>query len=683
MGKMKIDGFVMYGNINNAGIDRIRRLLPKTIYGSMTKLIMNFNTMRSRLLIICLLFFFVSVKVASQPYTAFKLSTNRPEAGKKISFIYSGIFSDKIDPRITLYYSGPSSGWLTLKAKFDGKHTVGSFVIPDSVLAISIVPRNSRDSNEVFTFPLYNQGKLLKGALASAARFNANTSPEYQDLEGVKKAREGFLREFKTNPELKPVWLLKYYETGSWFPDAAINMLFNQTWRDSLVGGKSQRFLTDMYYLGMRFRELDTKSLLKADLLAKYPQGEVAFTDASAEFGDKFRNGEYDDGLRELENRFTELQRQGKFDRLYLEGFKVNLNKLDLVAAERFLGKIKSDEIKRDGFLTAARTLSKKKEYLAKAESYSKSALALLNSSNYSMPYYVFDKLKWLKEVEGIKGSYLGLLAEIQHEQGNNSAALENLSVAEKINDWDEQIRENYVQYLLEAGMDQRALEVCLGYIKADKGNDVLKELFLKAYAKLKGDQKAAEVYYAELMKEVNRKYALRNFSMLNVRGRDFTLKDRNDQPVTYQTGKRKAAVLYFFSPNYNSAERTKFNEFFNKMAVRYAGRKDIVFLGIDKTQIFESDENKRSRLRKQKLREFMEQYNYKFDIVLDEMVYNPKNSNGTYFVVSDKYSCEYLCQFYMIGKDGIVRYKHFPPGISTSEKFEREFSVALNLIIK
>jgi peroxiredoxin len=184
-------------------------------------------------------------------------------------------------------------------------------------------------------------------------------------------------------------------------------------------------------------------------------------------------------------------------------------------------------------------------------------------------------------------------------------------------------------------------------------------------------------------MKEVNRQYALRDFSMLNVKGRDFTLKDLNGHPVTYQIGKGKAAVLYFFSPNYNSTERTKFTDYFNKMAARYAGRQDVVFLGIDKTQIFESDENKRSILRKQKLREFMEQYNYTFDVVLDEMVYNPKNSNGTYFVVSDNYSCEYLSQFYMVGKDGIVRYKHFPPGISTTEKFEREFSAALNLIIK
>ncbi len=111
--------------------------------------------MRSKILIICFLIFGVCTRGVSQPYSAFKLSTDKPEGGKQINFVYTGVFANKVDPRITLYYSGANSGWLTLKAKFDGLRTVGSFVIPDSVLAISIVPRNTRDSNEVFTFPLY------------------------------------------------------------------------------------------------------------------------------------------------------------------------------------------------------------------------------------------------------------------------------------------------------------------------------------------------------------------------------------------------------------------------------------------------------------------------------------------------------------------------------------------------
>ncbi|WP_457290250.1 peroxiredoxin family protein [Pedobacter sp. UYP24] len=639
--------------------------------------------MYSKILIICFIIFGVGSRGVAQTYSAFKLSTDKPETGKQINFVYTGVFSKKVDPRITLYYSGANSGWLTLKAKFDGQRTVGSFVIPDSVLAIGIVPRNSRDSNEVFTFPLYNKGILLKGALATAAKFISNISINYREVEDVKKARMEFLKEFEMNPELRPTFLLKYYETGAWFPDPVINLQFQKTWVDSLVRGTSQKFLTEMYYLGTRFRELNTKDLLKGDLLAKYPQAEVAFADTSAAFIETMKDGGFEESLIKLEHKFADLQHQGKFDRIYLEAFKVNFEHADFPNAEKYLSKIKSDEIRKDAFLKAAKTLLKNNQNLPRAEFYTTSAIALLVSSKNSMPYYIFDKQKWLEDVEAYRGNYLGLLAEIQHKQGNTSSALQNLAIAEKINDWDEQIKEHYVQYLLEEGKSQLALEVCSGYIKRDKETVVLKKLLFQAFEKVNGENSNVREYYNALIKEVNKKYALRDFSMLNVRARDFTLKDMNDQPVTYKVGKGVAAVLYFFSPNDSNAEKEKFNAYFNEMAVRYAGRHDVVFYGVDKTSIFDADENKRLILRKQKIQEFRNQYDFKFNILLDDMIYNSKNSNGTYFIVSDNYSCEYRSQFYMIDKDGIVRYKQFPPGIDTYEKFEREFSAALNLIIK
>ncbi|MES2827641.1 MAG: hypothetical protein V4687_05795 [Bacteroidota bacterium] len=639
--------------------------------------------MSSKILIICSLILSVCTRGVSQPYSAFKLSTDKPEAGKQINFVYTGIFANKVDPRITLYYSGANSGWLTLKAKFDGQRTTGSFVIPDSVLAISIAPRNSRDSNELFTYPLYNKDKLLKGALAAAARFSINTSLAYREVEQTRKAQAMFLKEFEINPELKPSLLLRYYESGAWFPDPVINMQFEKTWRDSLARGKSQKFLTEMYYLGSRFRELNSKSLLKGDLLAKYPYGEVAFTDVSAEFIKKIKDGGFEEGLGELEHRFEALQRQGKFDRMYVEAFKVNFSKADFANAEKYLNKVQSDQIKKDALLNAAKTLLKSNQNLSKAEAYVTSAIALLASPENSMPYYVFDKVKWLEDMEALRGNYLGLLAEIQHQQGNTSSALKNLSIAEKINDWDEQIKEHYVQYLLESGEVKLALKVCSDYIKTDKETPALKKLLLQAYEKLNGENGNANEYYTALIKEADKKYAIRDFSMLNVKGRDFTLMDLNGQPVTYELGKGVAAVLYFFSPNASNPERVKFNAYFNEMALQYAGRKDVVFFGIDKTSIFDVDADKRLILRKQKLKEFINQYDFKFNILLDQMIYNSQTSNGTYFVVSDNYSSEYFSQFYMIDKEGIVRYKHFAPGINTYEKLRREFSAALELIIK
>ncbi|TSJ43675.1 hypothetical protein FO440_05665 [Mucilaginibacter corticis] len=124
------------------------------------------------ILLVVAAFAFLSVSVFAQQYDGIKLSTDKPEAGQKISFVYTGIFAKKIYPQITLYYEckgGINGGWKCLDIKHNGAQIEGSFTLPDSTLAFSLKPDNNLASKEIFIFNVFKNGKEAKGALIASA----------------------------------------------------------------------------------------------------------------------------------------------------------------------------------------------------------------------------------------------------------------------------------------------------------------------------------------------------------------------------------------------------------------------------------------------------------------------------------------------------------------------------------
>jgi hypothetical protein len=277
------------------------------------------NSMQLRIFYVLFIFItFWSSFANAQSYEKLKLSSDKPEAGQEIQFTYSGVFSKKIDSRITMYYRttrGMGSQSLILTHK-DGL-VKGTLVVPDSTMAFCLKPRNNRDTAEAFIFNIFKGGKLLKGSLAAGASFYSNSSTH----DGVRddRAKALYLQEFSINPELKPEGLLDYLETGCLVPDLGMLSLFQNTWRDSLNKGKSERFFVRLYQIGLRYQNLLDKELLKGDILAKYPAGEVALAEDLEDYRQKIRNGTFEPEIIRLEQKYARLAEMGQLDNVYKE----------------------------------------------------------------------------------------------------------------------------------------------------------------------------------------------------------------------------------------------------------------------------------------------------------------------------------------------------------------------------
>jgi peroxiredoxin len=607
----------------------------------------------------------------AQPYEKLKLSSDKPEAGKEIQFTYSGVFSKKIDSRITMYYrTSRGLEWQSLNLTHNDGLVQGTFTVPDSALAFCLKPRNNRDTVEAFIFNVFKGGKLLKGSLAAGATFYANSITH----NGIRdnRAKALYLQEFSINPEIKPKRLLDYLEAGCLVPDPAMITLFRNTWRDSLSKGKSESFFVRLYQIGLRYKDLQNKELLKGDMLAKYPFGEVALADDLKDYRLMIRTNTFRSKIIELEQKYAGFAAIGQLDNVYKDLAESYFNKLQVDSAMHYLEKVKRQTTKRDLYLYGCKKLLKEKVQLQKALIYAQEAIKI--QEQIKIPSYSLTSESDQSYQESLKGFYLSLLAKVKYELGDIRGALRDLAAADKINTWDSELRENYVQYLLNNNNASKAVELASKYVIEDRATDGILANLKAAYLKntANGD---FEKYYQELLRTSENHFQLPEYSKLNVAAPSFTLADLKGEEVSSENLQGKGIVLYFFSPNYSNSFGNSRDSIFNVMATKFSDNKDLIFLGIDKTQIFEQDEVKREHIRTYKLKEFMALKDYTFNILLDRLNYNPKNTGLTYFSVADDYSSGDMGQFYIINKAGIVKYKSY-----SGTNFQRELKAALAL---
>jgi peroxiredoxin len=362
----------------------------------------------------------------------------------------------------------------------------------------------------------------------------------------------------------------------------------------------------------------------------------------------------------------------GQLDNVYKDLAENHFNKLQTDSAMQYLEMVKKQTTKRDLYLYGCRKLLKERVQLQKALMYAQEAIKI--QEQIKIPSYSLTKETDQTHQESLKGSYLSLLAKVKYELGDIDGALKDLEAADKINTWDSELRENYVQYLLSVNNASKAVEIASRYVVEDRATNGILLNLKTAYLKntTNGD---FEKYYQDLLSTSEKQFKLPEYSKLNVAAPSFTLKDLKEDEVSSENLKGKGVVLYFFSPNYSNSFGSSRDSIFNAMATRFSDNKDLIFLGIDKTQIFEQDEIKREHIRTYKLKEFMTIKDYTFRVLLDRLNYNPKNTGLTYFSVADDYSSGDMGQFYIINKAGIVKYKSY-----SGTNFQRELKAALAL---
>ncbi|RZJ77904.1 MAG: TlpA family protein disulfide reductase, partial [Chryseobacterium sp.] len=169
-------------------------------------------------------------------------------------------------------------------------------------------------------------------------------------------------------------------------------------------------------------------------------------------------------------------------------------------------------------------------------------------------------------------------------------------------------------------------------------------------------------------------------YSRLNIKSIDIKLNDLNGVPFSLSEQRGKSVVLYFFRANSEDEEQLAKHRYFDQLVRKYESHKNIVFVAIDKTSAYDTDDSIRNKVRLGILKNYLEKYDLKFRVLLDDYHYNSKNSGLTYFRVADDYSSDWSSQFYLIDKKGMVRYKSYiiPGGF---KGFSRDFSKSLKII--
>ncbi|MES2426959.1 MAG: redoxin domain-containing protein [Bacteroidota bacterium] len=226
----------------------------------------------------------------------------------------------------------------------------------------------------------------------------------------------------------------------------------------------------------------------------------------------------------------------------------------------------------------------------------------------------------------------------------------------------------------------KRPLITASRYIETGKATLQIKNVLKEAYIKDKGAADGYDQYYNSLVKKQDVRPPLLEAGKLDVKSIDFTLKDTDGKPVTLSSYKGWPVVLYFFSMDFNTPQRKAFNTAFNKIVAGHAGR-NTVFLGIDRTSVSETDEANGMQLRIEKVNNFLAQNNLNFKVLLDVFHRDPSSTARSYYAVADTYSSGDVCQFYVIDKTGIVRYKSFPYSPMPVDQFDRELTAALKLV--
>jgi cytochrome oxidase Cu insertion factor (SCO1/SenC/PrrC family) len=630
-----------------------------------------------RYLLFLLLFQCVFFGAVAGDEQLLRLDVAEPEAGKEIRFTYGGPAAKLLVSVFTLYYdNGHAVKWMTLQGKTGPDGISGKFVLPDSVLAFCVKPKVYRNGKEAYPFPVYKNGQPVKGALIATGQFYYNYR-FYTGIEDNPKAIALFQKEFQQHPDLKPKYLLSYYRNGV-FGYGVLGAQMEKTWLDSLQKGSDERFLQGLYMIasGSRVVDDEVKGRLKRELLAKYPFGELALEAVLPSAVQKARDGELEEILV-LEKKYAPLAAIGKFDEVYSRITPQLFWGKKYAEAHMFLGKIRADEPRIKSYTEASSALIVARAELDSALSYMRKALDL--HSGLQMPLYVTNITSWMKDQDYKRAGYLDIYGQVLYLLGKKTEALKQVTEAAKLNIHTISPVEHQLEYLLGSGQPAIALETAGNYVLADRTSDQVRSFLKQAYLETKGAA-GYDAYLRGLIRQVDGKYVLPEYSKIKRKSIDFTLADLDGVPVSLTDYRNKTVVLYFFSPNYSSWGRDSINSYIDAQARKSAGKKDIVFLGIDRTPIFENDESRRKALRIAKLKEFVREKGYTFKILLDDFHFEPWNSVN-YFRVAADYTSDSTAQFFIIDKDGIVRYKSYPTDRTTPERFVREFTAALKFV--
>ncbi len=599
-----------------------------------------------------------------------RLTPEKPQRNSKVHFVYSGRFAGELMPKFTVYFD--KRPWLTVKVIKTKAGFEGDFVVPDSALSFRIaVANNLRSSEELLIYLVYQGEKPLPGALASAAPGHIYPKSD------MNIPRALYLAEFKNNPDLRSRYQLPYLQSILQRPNSPHIGEVYQVWKDSLAGGKSEVFLTQLYQLVANAFWFQDKQAFKADLLEKYPRGEVAMAGQIALLRPEVKSEGFDYKLGMLRGLAKTRAMKALFDPLISERIAWLIGSGSLKEAAPCFRMIQSKVALKSAYEKSARTLLYKKASLDTAADYAGKALELFDQQ--LMP---FSDEQYKADDPGLryaKASILELLAEIEFRRSHLESAIQYQGMARQAESSDAARNSRYISYLLSGGKHRDAFVIADSCLKAAIYSDEIRSAHKDGFIKLYGTQATYEQRLKALTDSVDQAYKLPEYGFLKGKAKDFKLADLSGRTFSLSENKGKRIVLYFVRAQYNQAFDLEWNREFNKLYQELNGKQNVILVGIDQTRLFEKDSISREANRLQLIRDLVAKENYSFPILMDTYHFDETNTGKCYFLTSDAYGAGLIGGFYLIDSNGMLRYKSYPTSnLTTREHFRRELKAAL-----